>query len=142
LSSTLTVKSKTPVMVIAQRINADPPTSNAPPRTAAAMIAPVPQTTMRSGIRVAWAATGPAGMSVVIAARSAWVREPSAWPTRASSSSSLSRPATYAALSASIAASRSACAALSWPRRAAAALLWSSGPVVTGASRGTYPIKA
>ena len=136
------MKSKTPVMVIAQRINAEPPTSTAPPRAAAAMITAVPQATTRSGIRAGRAATGAAGMSAVIAARSAWVREANAWPTRASNSSSVSRPATYAALSASITSSRSACDALSWPRRDAAALLWSSGPVVTGASRETNQIKA
>ena len=136
------MKSKTPVMVIAQRINAEPPMSNAPPRAAAAMITPVPQATTRPGSRAAWAATGAAGMSAVIAARSAWVREANAWPTRVSNSSSLSRPATYAALSASMAFSRSACDALSWPRRAAAALPWSSGPVVTGASREAEPDKA
>ena len=82
-SSTLTVKSKTPVMMIAQRIKADPPTSTAPPRPAAAMIAAVAQATTRSGVRAGGAATGPAGMSAVIAARSARVREASAWPIRA-----------------------------------------------------------
>ena len=95
-------------MVTAQRIKAEPPTSNAPPRAAAAMITAVPQATTRSGIRAGRAATGAAGMSPVIVARSAWVREANAWPTRASNSSSLSRPATYAALSVSIASSRSA----------------------------------
>ena len=88
------MKSKTPVMVIAHRINAGPPMSTAPPRAAAAMIAAVPAATTRSGVRAEGTATGPAGMSAVMVARSAWVREANAWPTRASNSSSVSRPAT------------------------------------------------
>jgi hypothetical protein len=106
------VKSKTPAMVIAQRISAEPPMSTAPPRAAAAMITPVPPATTRSGIRAGRAAagpTGPTGMSAVIAARSARLRAANAWPTRASNSSSVSRPATKAALSASITPSWSAC---------------------------------
>jgi hypothetical protein len=81
-------------MVIAQRINAEPPMSTAPPKAAAAMITPVPQATTLVGIwpglSRGWAA--PSGMSAVIAARSALVREANAWPTRASNSSSVSRP--------------------------------------------------
>ena len=48
------------------------------------------------------AGVSPVGRSAVRAARSVQVRDASAWPTRASSSSLASMPATYAALSASI----------------------------------------
>jgi hypothetical protein len=58
-------------------------------------------------------------------------RAVSAWPVRASSSSLVSRSCTNAALSRSITCSRSAWAALRWPRPAAVP---SSGPVITGTS--------
>ena len=48
----------------------------------------------RSGRRTGWTPIrpiGPTGMSAVIAASSAWVRDASAWPTRASNSSLVSR---------------------------------------------------
>jgi len=57
------------------------------------------------------AVIGPAGMSAVRAVSSACVRDASAWPTRRSSSSLVSRPCTNAAWRVPTTCSRSACEA-------------------------------
>ena len=94
-------------------------TAAATPTTASAQMTHAPHAitfTVLIGFRVrpwaevrgGWPRATPAGMSAVTAARSPWVRDASAWPTRASNSSLVSRPCTNAALSTSITCSRSA----------------------------------
>ena len=64
----------------------------------------------RDRVRVrGWTPIGPAGMSAVTPASSAYVRAAKARLTRRSNSSLVSRPCTNAALSTSITCSRSAC---------------------------------
>jgi hypothetical protein len=91
---------------------------------------------VRAGVLGGPAAVGPAAArqawrSRVTAARSAWVRDASAWPTRASSSSLVSRSSTNAVLSTSIACSRSARDARNCPQPAVRAAISSPGTSIT-----------
>jgi hypothetical protein len=88
----------------------------------------------RQGSRVGWIPVSPAGMSAVTAASSAYVRDAYTCPSRASNSSSVSRPSTNATFSAPITCSRSAWDARRPPRPGVAAATSSPGPAITGTS--------
>src|SRR6478609_9116095 len=125
----------TPVTASAAALAAALPADQAAAHRTAASIAAdtvthTPDLTLSAGgfgSRAGWTPIGPAGMSAVIAASSARVRDASAWPTLASNSSLVSRPCTNAALSALIACSRS-----TWDARRPRG--GTAGPVVTNAS--------
>ena len=95
----------------------------------------------RPGWRGGRAAVSPVGRSAVSAASSEWVRDASVPPTRASSSSLVSRPCTNAVFSMPITCSRSACDALRCPRPALpAAILFLAQRwhLATGSARKAY----
>jgi hypothetical protein len=88
----------------------------------------------RQGSRVGWIPVSPAGMSAVTAASSAYVRDAYTCPSRASNSSSVSRPSTNATFSAPIVCSRSAWDARKRPRPGVAPATSSLSPAITGTS--------
>jgi hypothetical protein len=90
----------------------------------------------RQGSRVGWipvSPVSPVGRSAMTSASSAYVRDACTCPSRASNSSSVSRPSTNATFSAPITCSRSAWDARRRPRSGVAATS-SPSPAITGTS--------